>query len=64
MIDFESYEAELDRKLSVRSKRENTPCSYKDGLSYDVFEEIAISASKKVKRIKSVHINNGKIFVM
>lgn len=55
-------EAESSRRDDVDAKRQNTPCKFKDGITYEEFSELANKAGKRIKRIKEVDINGAVIY--
>lgn len=60
--DLREREAEWNRRSAVNSKRRNMPCFFVDGLSFTEFEEMAKRAGRKIKRIKDVTVNEGRIY--
>lgn len=55
-------EVELARQGDVDEKRKNTPCEFKDGITYKEFLKIAHKAEKCIKRIKEVTISGTVIY--
>lgn len=49
-------EARREREAEER-RRKNTPCHYTDGISQELFESMAHSIEKRVKRIKYINID-------
>lgn len=60
--EFQKYEAELTRRNDVNEKRKNSPCKFKDGITYEDFSYIAHKAEKRIKRIKNVTIRDAVIY--
>lgn len=54
--------AESTRRDDIDTKRKNTPCKFKDGLTYEDFSTIAHKAGKRIKRIKDVTIIGTVIY--
>ena len=59
---LKEQEAEWNRRRAVNMKRRDMPCFFNDGLSSQIFEEMAQRAGKKIKRIKDVSVNSGVIY--
>ena len=62
IADLKSKESELNRVCAVNAKRLCVPCSFKDGLPFEIFEKMAIHASKKIKRINNISVNGCIIY--
>ena len=61
LANLHEQEAEWKRVRAVNSKRRDMPCFFNDGLPFDVFEEMAKSAGRKIKRINNVSVYGGII---
>ena len=62
MNDHESQESEWNRCKAVNKKRQDMPCFFDDGLSFEIFEEMAKRAGRKIKRVKDVSVRDGMIY--
>ncbi len=53
---------EAFRKDDVEEKRKNTPCRFRDGITYKDFSNIVYKIAKKIKRIKDIIISGTLIY--
>lgn len=60
--NYKKEENEYSRREKVRKKRIECPCSFKDGLTYDEFVNIANYSAKIIKRITQVSIHGTTIY--
>jgi hypothetical protein len=56
------HEAESNRVANISEKRKNTPCKFKDGITYEEFSSIAYKAGKRIKRIKETLIVDAVVY--
>lgn len=57
-----SDECESARLADVSEKRENTPCRFVDGITYEDFSDIAYRVKKRIKRIINISISGAVIY--
>lgn len=62
MAKLQAQESEWNRRYEVNAKRCSMPCFFKDGLSFEIFKEMAKRAGREIKRIKEVNVNGGMIY--
>lgn len=55
-------EAESARRDDVNTKRKNTICHFKDGLTYEDFSSIAHKVAKRIRRIKTINVQGPVIY--
>jgi hypothetical protein len=48
-----------DRTSSINKAREDMPCFFWDGLSFEEFESMAIKVGKRLKRVENIKVNAG-----
>ena len=64
---YYSNQCDLDDPYSIsyteRKRREQTPVSFSDGLSFETFKKIANAAAEKIKRIEDIRVHDdGTIY--
>lgn len=67
VLNYTSFEtdnriSEWERWRAVNQKRKATPCFFKDGITAEEFERIALRVGKKFRRVKTVSVMGPVIY--